>query len=150
MQKINRGMNLPDDNHVMRRVSSSKLRRDENDKVIGFNAQAFALRPNEESLSVNWLEHFEGDHDARAIQTIQELRSAQNISKKSAFGIANVSNIKEICKKNRALVKIVYAPTDNIPSHSEIRRLPSDDLSLQEALATEAFCILILNGDIEE
>ena len=150
MKKISRGMNLPDDNHVMRRVSSSKLRRDENDNVIGFNPQAFELRPNEESLSVNWLEHFDGDHDAKIIRVIKELRSTQKITKKSAFGIANVGNIKEICRKQHALVKIVYAPTDKIPSHSEIRRLPCDDLTLREALATEAFCTLIQNADIAE
>lgn len=141
-------MSLPDEDHVIRHVSSSKLLKDGEGNILGFLAQAFALRPDETGLSVNWLEHFEGDHDARTRKSIQELRTVKDIRKKSAFGIANVGKTKEICNKNKAFVKIVYAPRDGIPSHSEIRQLPSDDLSLQEALATEAFCTLIRNADI--
>jgi hypothetical protein len=152
MKIINKGANLPDQDHVIRHVPWKRLRRDEDGNILGFLHEAFALRPGEESLSVNWLEHFDGNHDARTKKSIQEIRAAKDISKKSqcAFGIGNVGNIKEICKKNDALVKIVYAPTRDIPSHSEIRRLPRDDLSLLEALATDAFCELVRNAHVEE
>ncbi|MHB1620441.1 MAG: hypothetical protein ACYCTY_10760 [Sulfuricella sp.] len=150
MKKINRGMKLPDQDHVIRHVSWSKLRRDEDDNILGFLPQAFALRPGEKSLSVNWLDIFDGDYDARTKKTILELRAAKVISKKSAFGIGNVGNIEKICKKDGAPVKIVYAPTHGIPSHSEIRHLPRDDLSLLEALATDAFLEFVRNADIEE
>jgi hypothetical protein len=142
------GFKLPDGDHVMRHVPWSKLRKDENDKVLGFLPQAFKLRSEEKSLSVNWLEIFDGGHDARAKQTIHELRAAKSIGKKSAFGIGNVGNIKTICKTNGATVKIVYAPTHGNSSHSEMRDLPSDDLSILEALATDAFAELVHNADI--
>ena len=118
MKKINKGINLPDKDHVIRHVSWTKLRRDENDNILGFLPHAFALRPGEESLSVNWLEISDGDQNARIKKTIWELRAANDIRKKSAFGIGNVGNIKNICKNNSALVKIVYALTANLPSHS--------------------------------
>jgi hypothetical protein len=53
--------NLPDEDHVMRYVSWARLRRDEDDNILGFLGAAFQLRPDEESLSVNWLEYFDGD-----------------------------------------------------------------------------------------
>lgn len=153
MKKINKGMNLPDQDHVIRHVPWTRLLRDENDNILGFLPQAFALRPIEESIksiSVNWLEYFDGDHATRTKKSIRGLRTTKPIGGKSAFGIGNISNIKEICKKNGALVKIVYAPTDDNPSHSVIRHLPKDDLSLLRALATDAFCEIVLNADVEE
>lgn len=153
MKKINKGMNLPDQDHVIRHVSWSKLRKDGDDNILGFLPQAFALRPIEESIksiSVNWLEYYDGDHATRTKKSIQSLRATKPIGEKSAFGIGNVGNIKEICKQNAALVKIVYAPTDGNLSHSVIRQLPKDDLSLLAAIATDAFCELVLNTDIEK
>lgn len=145
-------MNLPDRDHVIRHVSPSKLIKDEVGNILGFFPHAFALRPTEESIksiSVNWLEYFDGDHETRTKKSIQELRAAKNISKNSAFGIGNVGNIKEVCKNNGALVKIVYAPSDGNLSHSVIRHFPKDNLTLLEALAADAFCERVRNSDID-
>lgn len=154
MKKNNRkGMSLPDLDHVIRHVSWSKLRKDVDDNVLGFLPQAFALRPVEESInsiSVNWLEYFDGDHAVRTKKSVQSLRAAKPIGEKSAFGIGSVGNIKEVCKKNGSLVKIVYAPTGGNLSHSVIKAIPKDDLLLLTALATDAFCELVLNADIEK
>ena len=153
MRKINKGMNLPNQDHVIRHVSWSKLRRDGDDNILGFLPQAFALRPVEESIksiSVNWLEYYDGDHATRTKKSVQSLRTTKPIGEKTAFGIGNVGKIKEICSQNAAVVKIVYAPTDGNPSHSVIRHLPKDDLSLLAAMATDAFCELVLNADIEK
>lgn len=150
MSKIKKGAILSDHNHVIRHIPWSKLRRDEDDNVLGFLPQAFALRPNEEALSVNWLEIYDGSHECRIKKTIHELRSVQKINKKSAFGIANVGIIKEVCKKNNNSVKVVFTPRSNIPSHSEIRHFSSEESALLEALAAEAFSELIHNADIEE
>lgn len=144
------GFKLPDRDHVIRHVPWSRLRRDENDNVLGFLPEAFELRPEEKSLSVNWLELFDGDHNYRTSKIINELRAAKKIGRKSAFGLGNVGNIKNICEKNGRMVKIVYAPTVGISSHSEIRHLPLDDKSILEALATEAFVDLVPNSDIGE
>ncbi|MHB8226761.1 hypothetical protein [Acidithiobacillus sp.] len=99
---------------------------------------------------MNWLEFFDGDHNARTKKAIHGVRTAKKVKKKSAFGIGIVGNIKAICGKSGVMVKIVYAPTADNYSHSEIRRLPRDDLSLLEALATEAFVDLVHNADIDE
>lgn len=150
MKKINKGANLPDQDHVIRHVPWARLLRDEDDNILGFLPEAFALRPEETSISVNWLEYFDGDHKARTKKSIQGLRTTKNIGKKSAYGIGNVGNIKAVCQKSDVLVKIVYAPRNGNLPHSVMRHLPRDDLTLLKALATDAFCELVLNSDIEE
>ena len=78
------------------------------------------------------------------------MRKAKHIGQKSAFGIGSVGNIQKICKQNGGEIKIVYAPTIGIPSHTEIRSLPRDDLVVLDALATQAFLECVYNADIEE
>jgi hypothetical protein len=140
--------NLPDEDHVMRYVSWARLRRDEDDNVLGFLGEACQLRPNEESLSVNWLEYFDGDRDTKIRMSVNIFRQTITVRTKSAFGIGNVAKIKEICRASGASARVVYEPTDNNPSHSAIRRLPRDDLSLLEALAADAFVELVQNTAI--
>ena len=142
--------NLPDDDHVMRYVPWGKLRRDgdDNDNVLGFLGTAFKLKPDEDSLSVNWLEYFEGDRDAKIQASVRTFRSTLTVGTKSAFGIGNVRKVKEVCRSRGANVRIVYEPTDNNKSHSGIRRFPRDDTILLDALATDAFAELIHNTAI--
>ncbi len=150
MKKISSRAYLPDQDHVIRHVPWKRLQKDEDGNILGFLPQAFALRPTEESISVSWLEYFEGNREAKIKKSVQELRAVRKTSKKSAFGIGNVGTIKEICKKSGKVVKIVYAPSKGISSHSEIRHIPKDDLLLLQDLATHAFLELVHNDDIEE
>ena len=143
-----KGANLPDTDHVMRYVPWARLRKDENENVVGILPQAFELRPEEESLSVNWLEYFDGDRGNRIRNSVEMLRNTRNVGKKSAFGIGNVGKIKETCGANGVSVRIVYEPEANNLAHSAIRRLPRDDLVLLEALAADTFVELVRNVDV--
>jgi len=145
-----KGSYLPDHDHVMRFVPWTKLRRDENDNVIGFLPQAFELRPDEDSLSVNWLEYFGGNRDENVRASITLFRDTRNVGKKSAFGVGQVGKIKQVCNANGAAVRISYDPESDNLSHSVIRRLPRDDQGLLDALASEAFSELIGNGSVEQ
>jgi hypothetical protein len=129
----------------MRYVPWNKLRKDENDNVLGFLGEAFRLRPDEDALSVNWLEYFEGAWEAKIQASVTTFRSTLKVGPKSAFGIGNIGKIKEVCRARRAAVRIVYEPTDDNPSHSGIRRLPREDTILLDALAADAFVELIQN-----
>lgn len=140
--------NLPDEDHVMRYVPWTRLRKDEDDNVLGFLGDAFKLKPNEDHLSVNWLEYFDGDRDMKIQASVRVFRNTMDIGGKSAFGIGNVSKIKEVCRANGANVRIVYEPRDDNKSHSGIRRLPRDDFTLLEALAADAFVELIHNAAV--
>lgn len=148
---MEKGANLPDDHHVMRYVPWSRLLRDEDDNVVGFLAQAFALRPDEESLSVNWLEYFGGDRKTNIRDSVLEFRrTLTKVGRKSAFGIASVKKIKDTCSATAGVkVRVVYEPGKNNPAHSGIRHLPRDDLNLLDALAAEAFSELVRNSDVK-
>ena len=145
---------LPDTDHVVRNVPWSKLRRDEDDNVLGFNPDAFQLRPDENSdngwetsLSLNWLEFFQ-DPDTRLRDCVWAMRKTRKVGTKSRYAIANVLKIKEICAARDVKVRIVHEPRDEDKSHSGIRRLPPEDMKLFAALAEEAFTGMICEIDI--
>jgi len=146
---MNKGANLSDDHHVMRHVPWSRLIKDEADNVVGFYSQAFALRPNEESLSVNWLEYFGSDRKTNIRDSVLDFRRTFKVGKKSAFGIASVNKIKDTCSATAGLkVRVVYEPSKKNPAHSSIRHLPREDLTLLDALAADAFSELVKNSDV--
>jgi hypothetical protein len=140
--------NLPNEDHVMRHVSWTRLRKDEDDNILGFLPGAFERNENHASLSVNWLEYFEGDRQNKIEASVKIFRKTITVRPKSAFGIGNVGKIKEVCRSNGANVRIVHEPEENNPSHSGIRRLPRDDFTLLEALAADAFVELVNNMTI--
>jgi len=142
--------NLPNEHHVMRYVPWGKLRRDGDDNVLGFLGEAFKLRPDETYLSINWLEYFEfeGDREAQIQASVKTFRRTLKVGAKSAFGLGNVSRIKQVCRSRDVNVRIVYEPKDDNKSHSAIRRLPQDDAMLLDALAADAFVELIHNTAI--
>jgi len=145
---ISRGSNLPDEDHVMRYVPWSRLRKDEDENVIGILPQAFALKEEEQTLSLNWLEYFSGDRDQRIRDSVSMFRRGMRVGAKSGYGVGNVGQIKEVCESYGARVRIVYEPEADNLSHSEIRRLPRDDLSLLDALAAQAFVDLVRDAEV--
>jgi hypothetical protein len=149
MSKINRGMAIPDLNHVMRHIHWNKLQKDENNNVLGILPQALALRACDEgALSVNWVEYYDGTYDEKINKTVQDIRKAVKVGPKSAFGVSTVHAIKEACKNTSRLIKIVYWPNLNNHSHGLIQHLPNDDMALLDALSKEAFSVLIHNSAI--
>lgn len=142
--------NIPDDDHVMRHVGWNRLLKDEDDNVLGFLPQAFELRPEEDALSVSWIEYYE-DPATRVRDAVWGVRRARDVRPKSAFAIASVGRIKETCSNvSNAKVRAVPEPLDKWPAHAGIRRLPHDDLDLLEVLATKAFTEMVLNRDIPD
>ena len=140
---------IPIDNHIIRYIPPSRLRKDENDKVIGVLGVAFALKPNEKYLSATWLEYFPDKVDA----VIAIRNSNLSVKPKSGFAIGKVDSIQSACLYSSATrVFIVYDPTilpkPNL-GHVAVKNFPSDDTGLLELLAAEAWADgLILNSDI--
>lgn len=146
---LKKGKDLPDEHHVIRHVPWTKLRKDEDENVIGFLPQAFELRPDETYLSVNWLEYFDGDQQQRIQEAVRAYRKNAHVRKKAVFGVANVGKVKEICHSTGATaVRIVYAPTIDHPSHAAITNTPRDDLALLDAMALDAFVEAVRNANV--
>jgi hypothetical protein len=147
-KEIGKNQRLEPTHHVMRYVPYNRLFKDDDGNVTGFTAQAFSLRDNEDTLSLNWLEYFDGDFQQQVEGSIKAFRAFMDVAKKSAFGIASVQSILDTYSKYGHQVRVVYFPEEDNQSHSEIRNAPRGELNVLEALATEAFKSLILNSSV--
>ncbi len=135
---IKRGNALPDADHVMRHVSHSKQMRDANDNVVGFLPAAFEHREGEASLSMMWLEFYGGTHPENVAACKASLLASRR-GGKALFGVAEVSKTKIIAKHNNKPVRIVFAPSADLPSHSAVHiATPVPDI-VHEALAHEFY-----------
>lgn len=140
---------LPPDHHIVRNVSWGKLRKDENDNVIGVLGEAFKMRPVDDYLSATWLEYFEGDRLQKVHSTILAMRaSSLLITAKSGFAIGNVGRISEVVEEQNHSIRILHEPEDDNKAHVAVRRWPRDDMELFELIATDVWSELILNSDI--
>jgi hypothetical protein len=149
--KGGKGKNLPDEDHVIRYVPWGRLRRDEDENVLGFLPQAFQLRQEEDYLSVNWLQYYDGDPETQIRLSVWAMRDSfeKPLGAKSAFAIGNVGEVKKTSEAFGSRVRVVREPEPRNPGHSAILQLPRDDLSLLEALAADAFTELVRNIDIQ-
>lgn len=151
---IKKNQPIPDDNHIIRYVPWSKLRKNENDEVIGILGEAFKPRQKDSGgLSATWIEYFKDcDHETRISSAIRVLRNSKlEVKPKSGFAVGNVENIKSICKNYKSIeVNVVYKPTSFNDAHVEVRRLPQDDTELHELLAEDAWSDLVLNSNIPD
>lgn len=144
-----KNQSLPPDDHVVRVVPFKKLRRDENDNVLGISHVAFELRPVDDGLSVTWLEYFAGDRSEMLTAAVQALRASKfKPAPKAGFAIGQVGAIKATCLEYGAKIRIIHAPTDDNKAHVEVRQLPRDSAALLEALAATSWSELVMNAAI--
>ena len=134
----------------MRYVPWSRLRKDENDNVIGILGKAFAPRDDEEGISSTWLEYFQGNQTTQIIDAVHKYRKCLDIRPKSGFAIGKVEDILSACNQDntRKETRVVYLPNNCNKAHVEVKPMPSNDALLLELLATEAWSQLKLNSTI--
>ncbi|MEO6198734.1 MAG: hypothetical protein ABIO68_02185 [Sphingomicrobium sp.] len=119
----------------------SRLRRDQDDNVIGVLPQAYQRREDEESISVNWLERTPGSRKAQLIQAVVMIRNTQpsgRVGAKARLAVSEVQTFKTVCRNQGSKVRIVHDPIDGNEPHSEVRQIPRDDQMLLDAIVKEA------------
>lgn len=152
--------NIPDTDHVLRWAQPKKhlLWNAETKKFDGCDHALFKLRSDdkfvakyggiEKSLSVNHVEHFKGTDKERLKQTVEDYRDglksltpSVTLSKNAPFSKLNVSELKEMCGKHGAKIRVVHdaKPTARIKSHGSITQLPQDNNLLLDDLCKLAF-----------
>lgn len=150
---------LPEEEHVLRHVPWTKLRKDMDDNVIGVLGAAFKLREKEKYLSVTRVEHFAGNHTDKVHKSIREIRKYYKVKPKSHFTVGNVSKIKAIYKeKQKKQVRIISFPTTTKllmdgsiyknDSHAAVYNLEQNDDELLEFLAEEIWSELHPNSSV--
>lgn len=137
---------LEDDHHVVRHVPPARLRRDEDDNVIGFNPQAFELNraKDEEYLSAAWLEYY--GHETRELDlaaVVDDFRKVKQIKPSHRFAVGNVKIIKDACANWGQQVRVSHEPVDDFDSHASVRRFNSDNYEMLEMLAAEAWAEMV-------
>lgn len=131
---------IPNEHHVSRYCKPSTV---EGDIVM---ASAFQLKPDEEYLSVNWLEYF-GLQDVE--QAIQRVRLAfqqkgYDVRKNGRFAVLSVDEVSRVIRQtfNRSLT-IEHRPTCRDPSHAGISGYGVEDMEIAAEL-----CLLLDDDDV--
>jgi hypothetical protein len=147
--------NIPDEGHFIRRaLPGNHLLKDHDGNVIGFDQTLFRYRSDEKfvaqhgkaetSLSINWIESFDGNADEQLSQTLEDYCQSMLMHKPPIklgnchFTKLQVSKFKATCTNYKAKPRVVHdgRPTK---SHGGITQLPQDDALLLEDLALQAF-----------
>jgi hypothetical protein len=135
---------LPDEDHVVRHVSSQLLIRDD-EKVIGCFPQAFELKPGEKYLSASWLEFFSGNDDERRRAVVAGMAAARTVKPSHGFAFGNVGEVKAACSSFGIRIRVIHEPEEDNPNpaYTAIRNFKSDELELLQLLAAEAWAEVV-------
>ena len=146
------GRKLSDGEHIIRYVPFSKLRRDEDDNVIGVLGAAFKMRPVDDYLSVTSLEYFAGRRQEQVVSAVHAIRASDlEVKSKGGFAIGNVGRICEVCSTcaGRYKLRVLHEPENDNKAHVAVRRFPKEDDELFELLASDAWSEVVKNSDVE-
>lgn len=143
---------LPDIDHVVRYIPWSRLRKDENDNVIGVLGAAFKLRDQEDYLSATWAEFFQqSTHDLGVAAAVKAIRGSNvDVKPRSGFAIGNVGGIKSVClaDEGRHKIRVIHEAADDNSAHAALRLWPRDNEPLLDLLAEGEWSAMVLNKDI--
>lgn len=137
---------IPLADHIIRAVSWTRLRKDENENVLGCLWQAFELRDGERYLSTTWREHFNSD----LVQIIAAMRRCgMKLTSKSGLAHANVGKVVECGNRFGAKLRVLHQPMPENTGYVAVQNLPHEDHELLEMLAVDAVVETVMVGTIE-
>lgn len=127
-----RGDPLPDQDHISRYCRPKTLQEDGQP-----SRTSFMLRPNEELLSVNWLEYFDlRDRQVQITQVRQVIRLTLQATAKIA--VLNVGGILDRVHRNSdRVLAVLHEPELDDPSHSGIHGYRHEDDLVADLVAEE-------------
>ena len=149
---LRRGQDLPEADHVLRHVSSGRLRRDADRNVVGIRGDGL-LPKRGEGLSTNWLEFTEGSEAEQISAAIAMMANGLQIRRTAVLAKINVGKFRALAEGEGYRIRVVYDPIS--PSedeggnegHAEIRHLPDDNDELFDLLATDGIAGTIACAD---
>jgi hypothetical protein len=142
---------LPDEHHVVRYVPWARLRKDEDDNVIGVLGAAFRMRESEEYLSATWAEFCGGGHPECITSAVKIIRASNlQVTARSGFAVGNVGRVKTVClsDQRRHRIRVIHEAEDDNLAHAALRGWPRDNEPLLDLLAEDAWSDIVLNKDI--
>ncbi len=134
-----KGDTIPDNNHIARLCLPKHV---DNEQI---QATAFQLRPpNEDFLSVNWLEFLNCQRRESEIEEIQKVYCAKlDVRPRAKIAVLNVGDVRNKVlteSQDRRNLEVLHDPEEPVdPSHSGIYKLKQDDELIAE-LILETVC----------
>lgn len=127
-----RGDRLPNQDHISRYCRPKTLQEDGQP-----SRTSFMLRPNEEFLSVNWLEYFDlRDRQAQITQVRQVIRLTLQATAKIA--VLNIGGILDRVHRNSdRVLAVLHEPEQDDPSHSGIHGYRHEDDLVADLIAEQ-------------
>ena len=130
-----KGDTIPDNNHIARLCLPKHV---DNEQI---QATAFQLRPpNEDFLSVNWLELLNCQRRESEIEEIQKVYCAKlDVKPRAKIAVLNVGDVRNKVlteSQDRRNLEVLHDPEEPVdPSHSGIYNLKQeDDLMIAELI----------------
>lgn len=141
---------LPDEHRVLRYVPWSKLRKDENDNVLGVLGEAFQLRAEKDSyLSVTWCEYYHGASDECLRCAAEAIRKSRNVGPKGQFAVAQVGLLKGFMQRAEIPIRVLHQPEPDNPAHAAILRWPREEFELLEQLVEEHWLLRLNKSEVD-
>lgn len=127
-----RGDRLPDQDHISRYCKPTTLL--ENGQPSG---ASFMPRPDDEFLSVNWLEYFAlSDRQEQITQVLRVIRLRPAATAKIA--VLNIGRIlNRISRNSDRVLAVLHEPEEDDPSHSGIHGYRHEDDLVADLIAEE-------------
>ena len=123
------GDSLPDADHVSRYCSPGRI-----DDGLP-SAAAFELRPQDQYLSVNWLEYWGLSDLGVALDRVREEFDLR-VNENGRFAVLNVSEVKTaVDKVTQRRSSITHQPTANMESHAGVFGFLANDFEVAAELA---------------
>ena len=128
-----KGDTIPDQNHIARLCLPKHV---DNEQI---QATAFQLRPpNEDFLSVNWLEFLNCQSRESEIEEMQKVYCAKlDVKPRAKIAVLNVGEVRKNVlteSPDGRNLEVLQAPLMNDPSHSGIYNLKQDDELIAELI----------------
>lgn len=142
---------LPPEHHVVRYVPWARLRKDDEDNVIGVLGTAFKLRDEEEYLSATWAEYFQGAHQECVHFAVKAIRGSEiNVTPRSGFAVGKVGLIKDAClaDKGRHKIRVIHEAEPENEAHAALRGWPRENDPLLQLIAEDVWSEIVLNKDV--
>lgn len=133
------GDDLPNDSRVVRFVAYGRMEKDENDNFLRPLPAAFAMRDDEQELSVTWCEYFAGTHDQTLRCAVEAIRSSRMVGNMACFCVASASETIATIQRLGGTGRAIYLPEDDNPAHAGITGIDPENGLLLQALANDVW-----------
>jgi len=110
---------------------------DENGTVISIGVLGSAFIPDEDGLSMGWLEYYKGDRDSQLSQLIECLSAQRTVRKSHKLALIKIQNLIATGIRNHKNIEVKHDPLTGYESHSLITGYDSNDSELMEMIALE-------------